>query len=227
MTLQAPPTNPTKVLFCCTGVGIFNRGIESFFREAFDGLTASPDLDTWLIKGRGKPGERELPAWCLPRTRRPARWVGRIIRRDSYVAEQLSSFPFVVHQIRRLRPDVVFYSDSNLGFQLFRWRKQIGVRFRLLFSNGGPCRPPFDRTDFVHQVAPLYYDEAIQAGEQAKKHFMVPYGIGLCPSPVIAATERQRLRRQLTLPEDRPVVLSVGWISRQHKRMDYLVRELS
>src|SRR5216684_1326119 len=59
MTLQAPPTNPTKVLFCCTGVGIFNRGIESFFREAFDGLTASPDLDTWLIKGRGKPGERE------------------------------------------------------------------------------------------------------------------------------------------------------------------------
>ena len=28
-------------------------------------------------------------------------------------------------------------------------------------------------------------------------------------------------------PEDRQVVLSVGWISRQHKRMHYLVQELS
>ena len=27
-----------RVLFSCTGVGVFNRGIESFFREAFDGL---------------------------------------------------------------------------------------------------------------------------------------------------------------------------------------------
>src|SRR5216684_7123544 len=227
MTLQAPPTNPTKVLFCCTGVGIFNRGIESFFREAFDGLTASPDLDTWLIKGRGKPGERELPAWCLPRTRRPARWVGRIIRRDSYVAEQLSSFPFVVHQIRRLRPDVVFYSDSNLGFQLFRWRKQIGVRFRLLFSNGGPCRPPFDRTDFVHQVAPYYLDQAVQVGEPVAKHFVVPYGISVCASPVFDERSRRMDRERLGIPVDRAVVLTVGWISRIHKRMHYLVEELA
>ena len=150
-----------KVLFCCTGVGIYNRGIESFFREAFDGLKSIPGLECWLIKGAGARTDREFPVWCLPRTGRPAHWLGRFFRRSSYAAEQWSSFFPVVWQIRRLRPNVIFYSDANLGFQLFFRRNWIGTPYQLLFSNGGPVRPPFDRTDFVHQVAPLYHKEAL------------------------------------------------------------------
>ena len=206
---QCSQESVVRILFTCTGVGIFNRGIESFFREAFDGLRITPGLKTWLIKGAGPATSQEIPVPCIPRTRASGRLLGRLIRRNAYVVEQLSSFPFVVHQIRRLRPDVVFYSDSNLGFQLFRWRKQIGLPFRLLFSNGGPCRPPFDRTDFVHQVAPYYFDQAVRAGEPPTRHFMVPYGISVCAPPVVEACSRRMLRERLGVPVDRPVVLTV------------------
>jgi glycosyltransferase involved in cell wall biosynthesis len=220
-------SSSVRVLFCCTGVGIFNRGIESFFRDAFDGLKNTPGIDAWLIKGAGEPTEREIPVWCLPRTGRAAAWLGRLLNRNAYIAEQWSSFFSVVRQIRRLRPQVIFYSDANLGFQLFFRRKWIGVPYRLLFSNGGPGRPPFDRTDFVHQVAPAYLAEALAFGEPVNKHFMVPYGIQIPTAPVQDPETKRTLRARLKIPQDRPVVLSVGWISPQHKRMDYVVEEIA
>ena len=217
-----------RVLFSCTGVGILNRGIESFFRESFDGLNdAMPGIEVRLLKGAGEPDEWEKRVWCLPRTGALARLSGKLIRRNAYVAEQLSSFPFVAREIRRWKPDVVFYSDGNLGFQLYFRRKWIGVPYRLLFSNGGPVRAPFERMDFVHQVAPFYQNEALRAGEPPEKHFMVPYGINVCPPPVFNPAAKRQLRAKLNLPPDRPIVLSVGWISREHKRMDYVIEELA
>src|SRR4029077_18873590 len=93
-----------RVVFSCTGVGILNRGIESFFREAFDGLKNTPGLEAWLIKGAGEQTDRELPVWCLPRTGRRAKWLGQLFKRCPYAAEQWSSFFPVVRQIRRIRP---------------------------------------------------------------------------------------------------------------------------
>jgi len=134
----------------------------------------------------------------------------------------------MVGAIRKHRPDIIFYSDSNLGFQLFRWRKQIGVPFRLLFSNGGPCDPPFNRMDYVHQVAPFYLEEALAAGETADRHRMVPYGINVPDgAPDRSQNTRRELRWKLLLPQDRSIILSVGWISAKQKRMDYLVNEMA
>ncbi len=219
---------PIRVLFSCTGVGIFNRGIESFFRESFDGLKdAMPGIECRLIKGAGPSSDREKTVWCLPRTGKLAEFLGRLIRRNAYVVEQLSSFPAVVLQIRKFQPDVIFYSDSNLGYQLYRWRKLIGVPYKLLFSNGGPIHAPFVRTDYIQQVAPLYLEDALKAGEPPERHFMVPYGINPGSPPKLDMQDRVVLRRKLGLPENRSIVLSVGWIAKQHKRMDYLIREVA
>ena len=217
----------TRVFFSCSGVGIFNRGIESFFREAFDGLRGTPGLDITLYKGAGEQKTDERVLWNLPRTGTFAKILGKCLRRDAYTVEQLSTFPSMVRAIRQNRPAVIFYSDSNLGFQLFRWRKAIGVPFHLLFSNGGPCRPPFHRTDYVHQVAPLYLEEALSAGEPREKHFLVPYGINAGSPPDTSPAAKESARLKLGLPLHRPIVLSVGWISRQHKRMDYVIEELA
>lgn len=226
-TVMMERQKPVRVFLCCTGLGILNRGFESFARDAFDGLSHTPGLDLWLIKGKGAPSEREIPVWCLPRTGLPAQMLGRLFKRSAYAAEQWSSFFPVARQIRRLRPDVIFYSDANLGFQLFFRRKWIGVPYRLLFSNGGPVSPPFARTDFVQQVAPLYHTQALDYGEPGSKHFMVPYGIKVPAAPACDPLLKRKLRTQLEMPLDRPVVLSVGAINRHHKRMDYLVREIA
>jgi 1,2-diacylglycerol 3-alpha-glucosyltransferase len=196
---------PLRVLFCCTGVGVLNRGIESFFREAFDHLRAVPGLEARLVKGGGPPCEMERVVPCIPRTSTLAALVGTAVRRNAYVAEQWSSFLPVAREIRRFRPEVVFYSDANLGFLLYRLRRWIGVPYRLLFSNGGPCAPPFARLDFVHQVNPVCLEEALSAGEPAEKHIMVPYGLRVGAPPGIDREVRQRLRAGLGLPPDRPV----------------------
>lgn len=242
---------PVRVLFCCTGVGIFNRGIETFFREAFDGLKSAEGIEARLVKG-ARGGEHgagsalatansasdnpksaidasltERVVWCLPRTGKLGTLIGRLTGRSAYAVEQWSSFPGVVREIRRFRPNVVFTSEANLMFLLRRFRRQIGVPIRLLYSNGGPVHPPFDRHDCVHQVAPFYLDEAIAAGEPASRHVFVPYGIHVPASPFATGEEKQRIRARLGLPFDRPIVLSVGWVARQHKRMHHLIEEVA
>jgi glycosyltransferase involved in cell wall biosynthesis len=242
-----------RVLFSCTGVGIFNRGIESFFRDSFDGLKDTmPGVELRLLKGAEDRGQRsevrgrvtgkeaikaesgkrraenaERMVWCLKRTGRMAPLIGKLTGRSAYAVEQWSSFPGVVRQIRQWKPHVIFYSDANLGFLLYRFRRQIGIPYRLLFSNGGPVSAPFIRTDFVHQVAPLYLEEALRAGEPPEKHFLIPYGINVSEAPVANPTVKQALRNKLGLPSERQILLSVGWISREHKRMDYVIEEVA
>ena len=218
---------PTRVLFSCSSVGITHRGIESFFRESFDHLKGTPGLNAKLLKGGGAPAVDETVVKCLPKTGRLARMIGIATGRSSYAVEQWSSFPSVAREIRRFRPHVVFTSDANLSFLLRRFRRQIGAPFRVLFSNGGPCHPPFDRHDFVHQVAPFYLDEAVSAGEPPEKHFLVPYGIHVPEAPIPGPEEKRALRERLRLPVDRRVILSVGWIARRHKRMDYVIEEIA
>ena len=174
MSIQSPKGDRLRdegvtlgVLLVCTGVGTLNRGIESFARECFDGLKSQSGLNIALLKGIGPEAYRERALWNLPRTSRAAELLGMALRRSPYVAEQLSSLAPLIWEIRRKRPQIIFSSEANLFYQLHRWRDLIGVRYRLLFSNGAPGRPPFDRTDYVHQVNPVYYQQAIQAGEPA------------------------------------------------------------
>ena len=61
-----------KVFFSCSGVGIMDRGIETFFREAFDGLRGTEGLDITLYKGAGKETDHEHVLWNVPRTGRVA-----------------------------------------------------------------------------------------------------------------------------------------------------------
>ena len=79
----------------------------------------------------------------------------------------------------------------------------------------------------MHQVNPVCLEQALRAGEPAQKHVMVPYGLRVGHSPGIEPDRRRALRARLGLPVERPVVLSVGWISRAHKRMHYVVEEVA
>ncbi|ACK73849.1 glycosyl transferase group 1 (plasmid) [Gloeothece citriformis PCC 7424] len=217
-----------KVFLVCTGVGIINRGIETFARECFDGLKGSSGLQMKLFKGAGLQQPDEYRLWNIPRTSNIANILGKCVQRNGYVVEQWSSFFPLIPHLKKEKPDIIFYSDSNLGFQLYWWRKQIGVPYKLLFSNGGPCGPPFSRTDHVHQVAPFYREIALAAGEPASKHSLVPYGINVPDGlPLFDDQVRSHSKTKLGLPSDRPIVLSVGWISAQHKRMDYTINEIA
>ena len=223
---------PLRVWLVCTGVGVISRGIETFARDCFDGLHGHmPDgTRLELFKGVGPdvpPDEHRLP--CLPRTGVPARLLGTAIRRTPYVAEQLSSLLPLLRRLRAERPDVVFTSEGNLRRWLYLLRPRLGLTCRLLFSNGGPVRPPFPDADHVQQCTPYHRQLALDAGEPAEKHSLLPYGISVpAGEPESDPAAIAAIRRRLGLPVDRPIVLSVGSLStRDHKRMDYTIREVA
>ena len=185
-------------------------------------------MNLFFVKGHGPKAYREEAVFNIPRNSRTARVLGAVFNRNGYVVEQLSATIPVIRIIRRERPAVVFYSDSNIGFQLLRWREKLGVPFKLLFSNGGPVTPPFPRTDYVHQVTPIAFEQAVTAGVSAERQRMIPYGISVpIGLPDTSDAMKKHVRERIGLPSERKIVLSVGWISATHKRMDHLIREVA
>ena len=224
---QSDPWKVPRVLFCCSGVGILNRGIETFFREAVDGFGNRVALRRCCSKGPGS--QNQASSRCgSPAHQRVGKAAGRLGATERLCDRAMEHIPPDRIPDAPISAAGHLYSDSNLGFLLHRFRRQIGGNYRLLFSNGGPCHPPFSRHDFVHQVAPAYYEEALAAGEPREKHFSIPYGIQVPKEPPrFDSALRCELRRSLGLPLDRPIVLSVGWIAKQHKRMHYLIEEVA
>ncbi len=218
----------TKVFLPCSGLGRIRRGYESFTQECFEALRGEPRLDLHLFKGGGSPGGNETVLWNLPRASAPARWLGRLLRRDAYFAEQLTFFLGLRRHLAAGRPDVVYFSDGNLGNLLWRWRRKHGQRYRLLFSNGGPLSPPFPRWDMVQQVSSACFEAAKQAGQPDDRQVLLPYGFAI-PNKLatLEPAAKAALRARLGLPAERSVLLSVGAVNASHKRMDYLIRELA
>jgi glycosyltransferase involved in cell wall biosynthesis len=217
----------TKVFIVCAGLGNVRRGLESFTRECFDALHDDPALDMTLFKGGGPSGAKDITLWNVPRHSRGAR-LGKAIGRNTMFME-LSTFTLsLIPHVRRETPDVIFFSEGTVGKILHAWRRRTKREFKLLFSNGGPILPPFPLWDCVQQIAPVHRKAALAAGEPDDKHILVPYGIAMGPefSP-LAPPERNALRKDLDLPRDRPVVLSVAALNTVQKRLDYVIREFA
>lgn len=218
----------TKVFLLCAGLGRINRGYESFTREFFEALADRPELDLTLFKGGGRSEGKQIRLPCLPRGTRFAAWLGGKLQKDAYWVEQVTFTLSLLPHIQRVRPDVVYYSDSTVGFLLWYWRRVTRRRFKLLLSNGGPLFPPFRRCDLVQQLAPNHLEDALKAGQPAETQELLPYGIQMEPEgAALPRSERNALRSSLKLPPDRQIVLSVGAVNKWHKRMDYVVREVA
>jgi glycosyltransferase involved in cell wall biosynthesis len=224
-----------KVFLVCSGLGNINRGFESFTRECFEALSQDDSFDITLFKGGGKPCKKEITLWNLPREKwtsiQISRVVGRLTgMRGPYFTEQLSFVFSLLPYIYFEKPDVIYFSDEQVGVLLWHWRRWTRQSYKLLFSNGGPTSEfhHLFRWDYAHQIAPTHLQDALDAGVSAEKQSLVPYGINIpAKGEFLTPSEREALRRKLGLPEKRPLMLSVGVIGKSHKRMDYVIRELA
>ncbi len=222
-----------KVFLICSGLGHIKRGLESFTQEAFKALSQVESINVTLFKGGGKSAQKEIVLWNLPRqnqiTIKLSKVFKKIERRDPYFLEQLSFFFSLLPHIQVQKPDVIYFSDVNLGTLLWQYRSYIKQNYKLLFSNGGPCLPTyFYRWDHVQQVVPMHLQTALDAGIPAEKQSLVPYGIDLSSELTLPnSKEREAFRHKLGLPKHRPLILSVAAINKSHKRMDYIIHEIA
>lgn len=217
-----------RVALVCSGLGHVRRGYETFMQEMFEALRRERMLDLWLFKGSGERTEREIPLPNLARAGFGARLAGELTGRGPYVVEQATLSASLLPHLSRIRPQVVYYCDPTIGRVLWHWRGLTDAPYRLLLHNGGPHPPPHRWCDHVQQLTPAAMVEAVAAGQSPARQTLLPCGVHIGPEPrPLSLSERASLRRDLALPADRPVVLSVGALNRAHKRMDYLITEVA
>jgi len=171
--------------------------------------------------------------WNFPRNAPLTQQIGRItdtlFGRGAYSVEQGSFFLSLLPHVYFKKPDVIYFSDENLGNMLWHWRRLTKQSYKLLFSNGGPILPSFFvRPEHIQQLVPIHLDTALKAGVPAEKQSLVPYAVDISSElPILTPNERAALRHQLGLSGQQPLLLSVGAINRVHKRMDYVIREVA
>lgn len=216
-----------KTFFICSGLGVINRGYESFTRECFDALKTDQRIDAYLYKGGGASIKREKTLFNLPRFKTSAKFLGKLFGKEGYTIEQftfcISLIPFIILK----KPQVILVSDFILSTYLWHVRRFLNLKYKILFSNGAPNGPPFHRCDHVQQLLPIYYQLGIDGGTPPQMMTIIPYGIKIPKVTLLEKNTRSQLRDKLGIPTDGIVILSVGAINDHHKRMSYLIKEFA
>lgn len=181
-------------------------------------------IDLRVFGGGGDLSADERAVWNLPRTSRAGRAAARLTGFGPYFVEQATFFAGFLPALLAWRPHLLYFADLNLGNACWHWRRLTGQHFRMLYYNAGPTTSPFTRCDFVQQMTPDHFALAEARGENAERMFMLPFGLALPPVPrprderAVAET-----RAALGVRAGQQVVLSVGMLGRELKRMDVLV----
>jgi len=216
-----------KVALVSTGLGRVLRGFESFTESLFYAIQQydnAREIDVTLFKGGGSSSERQVVLPNFHRADFPARLF------DPLTASHWEARSFALALYPRLRLggyDVVHYNELTMGSVLFHLRGLFGGRFKLLYCNGAPSPPiHYDhRCDFAQVLTGPDYEMAREFGVAENRLFRVPYGVDANRFNPDHKLARSTIRRELGIPSDARIVLSVAALKREHKRVDYLIEE--
>lgn len=216
-----------RIALVSTGLGRVLRGFESFTESLFQGLRHyAPHIDLTLFQGGGKSGERQVVVPNFHRYDVPARWFGyeraNLLEQRSFA---LSIYPLLRHG----HFEIIHYNELVMGSALYHLRRYFGGNFKLLYCNGAPSPPIhyYHRCDFAQMLTRPAYEEAREFGLPEDRLFLIPYGVDAHRFSPETQSVRSGIRRELGIPEGSKVVLTMGALKREHKRIDYLIREIS
>jgi 1,2-diacylglycerol 3-alpha-glucosyltransferase len=216
-----------KVALVSTGLGRVLRGFESFTESLFAALRQyAPVVDVTLFQGGGTSEESRRTVPNFHRYDAPARWLGY----DKGNLLEKRSFALALYPIlRRGDFDIVHYNELTMGSALYHLRRLFGGKYKLLYCGGSTWSPAHygHRCDFAQLLTGPQYQQAMEFGLTSRRLFLIPYGLDPDHFSPETRTQRGTTRRELGIPEDATVVLTVAILDRQTKRIDYLIRELS
>jgi len=209
-----------RVVIACCGLEHMKRGYESFARELFGAL--SGHVEVTLCKGSGKGSPNEVVIPCLRRD-----FLLRFMNpQAAFRWEQITFAVALLPYLLLKRIDIVHYSEGTMGNVLARLLHLTGSRVRLLLSNGGPYHPKHFRADIlIHQVTKDALDQAIECGVNPSRMYLAPYGIA--PERFKSPESRDVLRQRFGFPSEKFLILSLAALNMEHKRLDYLIREVA
>lgn len=209
-------------------MGRINRGYESFTQECFEALKNSDEFNLFLIKGGGKKTSNEIVLFNLHRNSSTGKLLAGLLKTNAYFIEQLSFLLSLVPLIIKKKPSLIYYSDFTIGSYLWHLRKRLKFSYKLLFANGAPNGPPYKTEDHVQQLLPVFYSIGVKSDGNKTKHTLLPYAFNIdAEKRKNVISNKHLIRQQLGFSASQKIVLSVGTINKQHKRMDYIVNEIA
>jgi 1,2-diacylglycerol 3-alpha-glucosyltransferase len=226
---NAASSERIKLALVSTGLGNVNRGFEISAARWFEALRTHSSLDVKLFCGGEYPGGVKL--WNMPRDSkwtspfRALTFLREKLRWElCYGVEQISFWPFLGRQLRKWRPDAVWIKDIPLAHFLMITRRLFGLKFKIIFCNGGMLRPQtYKDFDVIQQMSLAAYEQALQFGIPPSKMSLIS---NCCPTMQCTA-DRTATRVRLGYAPDDYVVISVAAWNKYHKRIDYLIREVA
>ncbi len=216
-----------KVALLCSGLGHVVRGHEVFAQELFDLLRDAVDIT--LIKGGGDADARQWVVPNVPRNSkllddihvsRHSRWADSIREQERLRIEHESFAYAAIGPLLEGGFDVLHCLEQEVCTVLHANRHLFRRVPKIVFANGGAIAgrdlPP---CDFVQE----HTERNLQFSNRHKA-FLIPHGVDLQKfHPGISTT----FRAQHGIAEDALVVISVGTIGINHKRMDHVMREVA
>jgi glycosyltransferase involved in cell wall biosynthesis len=214
-----------RVAIASPGIGLVQRGFERLMRDLFEAMRG--EFDVTLFKGGGPALPDEIVLRFLPRNGRLAKALPlhRLVGRTAMHTECLTFALAMLPHLRRGAFDVVHVIDPPLARVLYHLRARLGLRFKLLYTEG-TAMPPGDYppADHIHQIAATTLADAarIHARETMT---LIPCGI--YPERFVTTESRTALRHRHGISEDRFVIMAVSAINRGHKRTHHLIEEVA
>lgn len=217
-----------KIFFASSGLGNDRRGFEAHTEDLFVELKKEHTLNVYLFKGGGPKKNKETAIFNLYRKHRPARTIGLLVGRNPYVIQNISFFIGLLPKIFFHKPAVIYLGEPVLYNYLFGLRGRFNLKFIMIFFTGGNSLPPrISSNDYFQLVTPLLLPLTAQRQIPSSKVKVIPHFLRSSDDPILFTGNKKSIRRELGLPEDRLIILSVGAIDRSVKRMDYLIDEVS
>ncbi len=214
-----------RIGVACTGLGRVHRGYEAFAAGLFTALRSQTEMV--LLKGGGTSRSGEFVVPNLPRST-SLRWglTGDSVQAHRWEQQSfaLGAVPIIAGQGVR----IVHYQDAALTGALIRLRRWLGLRFTLLFANGGAHTPAhYARADAIQVLTRQQYDEAMAYGIEPERVFHIPHGVECAHFARPTEYDRKLGRAAHGIPVSAWVVLGVMALATTEKRADWLVREVA
>lgn len=212
-----------KIAFLSAGLGHIYRGFEISANTWFHAINKNASISPTLYAGG--QANNATSVWNLPRNGKISKILklARLIN-DGVRLEQISfSIGLLVHLLMS-PPDVIWLQEATVGNMLLKYRNLFKLKYKIMFCDGAPMghefAKRFDYIIFLHKYAMA---DAIKSGINSQRCRTIPH-LSLFPESYI---DKKACRSHLSIDAGKFVILCVAAWNKHHKRIDYLIEEVS
>lgn len=223
----------TKICIASSGLGHVSRGVEAWAHDLGHALH-DRGMNVTLCKGGGEATadfERVIPCWqrsaskTLKLLATFPKWSWRFGIGSEYDIEQSTFALGLIRHLRRERIDILHVQDPLVARLVQGAHKLRIVPTRVILNHGTNESLKFlSRIDYLQHGAPCHLESVRNEGVFKKTWVAIPNFID---TDTFTPGRDEEVRRELGIPADANVILSVAAIKRDHKRIDYLIDEFA